>query len=161
MTKIKIITIVYFVLLIAGGVILFNTVMNMHLVIDDNSLLSANDIEYAKLQTRVGIYSIIIFIILLLVSFGLYYYTEKRNYIILSNILYVGVILYVYVTINKDFYLAQNIEYAQQGEYWITVFMGIFYIIGAILVSAIGYITIRNYTKRAQNTLHKSARKRY
>lgn len=161
MTKIKIITIVYFLLLISGGAILFNIGMNMHSVLENYSPANQINSEYTMLQTRAGIYSIIIFIVLLLVSFILYYYTEKRNYIFLSNILYIGAILYVYVTVNKNYYLAQNLEYSQQGEYWITIFMGIFYIVGAVLVSAIGYITIRNYTKRNQNKSHKSIRKRH
>lgn len=159
MAKNKIITIVYFILLLIGGVILFNISVNMRSLIDNYSMLNSIDAEYTHLQTKVGIYSIIIFIVLLLVSFVLYYYTEKRNYIFLSNIIYVGVVLYIHVTINQNFHTSHNLEYSEQGEYWITVFMGIFYIIGAILVSAIGYITIRNYTKMKQNSLTKSIRR--
>jgi hypothetical protein len=161
MTKNKIITIVYFALLLIGGIILFIKGVNMQSLIKSCDNTHIIDMQYAKMQTNMGVYSIVIFIVLLLISFILYYFTDNRNYVLLSNILYVGVILYVYVSLNKEYLLANNIDYSSSEEYWITVFMGVFYIIGAVLVSAIGYITIRNYTKRTHTTVGDSVLKKF
>lgn len=158
MTKTKILTALYFLILFIGTILLFNISIDINLTLESFSPLNNIDISYTELQTKVSMYSVTIFVILLLISYSLYYLTNKRNYIIISNILYISITLYIYVTINRQFFEVQKIEYSQQGEYWITVFMGVFYAIGAILVSIIGYITIRNYTKRSTNLLVKSNR---
>jgi positive regulator of sigma E activity len=74
---------------------------------------------------------------------------------VLTNILYIGLVLFIFITANRSYFAVHNVDYSNKGEYWLTVFMGIFYIIGAVLVSAIGYITVRNYAKRSQHTLNK------
>lgn len=129
-----------------------------NLFIQSNTIESI-EIQYSQLQKAIGIYGIIAFITLLILSFIIYYLTHKRTYLFLSNIFYIAIILFVFVTINKSFYTFQNIEYSKSTEYWLTLFMGIFYIIGSILVSAIGYITIRNYTNRFQHPTNRVNKK--
>jgi inner membrane protein involved in colicin E2 resistance len=148
MNRVKIVTIIYFLLLAIGGSVLLHMATDISSILSDNAISDSIIRNYSHLQTRAGMYGIVMFMVLLLVSFILYFLTKRYNYILLSNIVYTFFTLYIYITVNRDFYIVQNIEYAQQGEYWLTVFMGIFYVVGSILVSAIGYITIRNYTKK-------------
>ncbi len=159
MSKVKIFTLLYFVLLAISIAVLLNIFMQLNNLFSQNEAIAVIKTQYSQFQKTAGIYGIFTFISLLIISLILYYLTNKRTYIILSNILYVGVILYVFVTANKSLYAIQNIDYAQNSEYWLTVFMGVFYIIGAILVSAIGYITIRNFTNRSQNKLNRANKK--
>ncbi len=115
--------------------------------------------QYNSLQKTIGILGIVSFIVLLSISLVLYYLCNSRNYIFLSNLVYIGIILFVFITINKQYYINQNLDYTQQSTYWLTVIMGIFYIIGAILVSAIGYITLRNYINRSRHPFNKGTAK--
>jgi len=153
MNKTKILTFSYFFILIIGVGILFRILLNINYLLNNNLVINSIK-EYSALQTKAGIQSIVIFVILLVVSFIIYFLTKRHNYILLSNIIYISFTLYIYITANKDFYVSQDIDYSQQGEYWLTVFMGVFYILGSILVSSIGYITIRNYTKNSRRQLN-------
>ncbi len=149
MNSTKIVTIIYYIFFITSAIILLYVCLDLNQLLNNSLVLESIGKEYAMLQKKAGVYGIVSFIVLLSISFWLYYLSNKRTYIILSNILYVSIILYVFITANKEYHLVQNLQYSQQSEYWLTLFMGIFYIIGAVLVSTIGYITIRNYTKRA------------
>jgi hypothetical protein len=151
MNKVKIVTTLCFVVFAVSIAILLNICLKMNGLFADNHSLEFFKIQYAQLQKAAGIYSITAFMSMLVVSFALFYFTSKRTFILLSNIIYIGVVLFIFVSMNKAYYTFQNIDYLQNSEYWLTVFMGIFYILGAILVSTIGYITIRNYTKRGQH----------
>lgn len=158
MNKNRIATLVYYVILVASIVLLANVCLSLKSLLQTEPLSENIDIIYNSLQKKAALYGIISFVILLVTSLVLYYLLSKPTYIVLSNLAYVTLVLFVFVTINRSFFEMQNIAYAEKSEYWITVFMGIFYIIGAVLVSAIGYITVRNYTKRTKNTLNKSSR---
>ena len=159
MRVVKTVTILYFILLAASVAVLTNACLNLNQILENSNIFESTNIQYAHLQKEAGMTGIISFMVLLSVSFVLYYLTDKKSYILLSNIIYIGVILYVFITVNREYYIMQNLEFNQQTEYWITVFMGIFYIIGAVLVSTIGYIAIRNYSKRSQHTINKTLRK--
>jgi len=149
--------IIYYLLLLVSAIITLKLFANFGSLIDGYQVI--DNITYSNLQKQVGIFGIISFIILLIVSYFIYFFTNKITYILLSNILYIAIVLYVFVTLNRNYFICQNIDYSQQSEYWLTIFMGIFYIIGAILISSIGYITIRNYAKRNQQTVKTSKRK--
>jgi hypothetical protein len=156
MNRQRVFTIIFFLLLIISGAILSNILSNFYSLFDNIELLKEN---YAKLLSKSGIYSICMFIVLLSLGIILYYLTSNKNYIIITNIFYATFILIVFISFNKKYFIVQNIDYMQQGEYWLTMFMGIFYIIGSVLVSAISYITLRNYTKRNNRILNNNEQK--
>lgn len=155
MNRIKIITSVFYLVLIASLVVLLKICFDLHQLVENVTSDELFFQQYSMLQKNAGMYSIVTFMVLLGFGFLLFYLTTKSTPIILSNIVYITIILYVFITINRDFYVNQNIDYTQQSEYLLTVFIGIFYIIGATLVSAIGYITIRNYLRRSQHAINK------
>jgi len=159
MNRLKIVTLLYFAFFAISAAILLNICLQLNnLFIPDNSI-ELIKIQYSHLQKSAGIYGIIAFMVLLVFSFVLYFLTSKRTYILLSNILYIGVVLFVFFTANRAFYAFQNIDCSKSSGYWLTLFIGVFYIIGAVLVSVIGYITIRNFTNRSQQSIHKGERK--
>jgi len=159
MNRLKIITIIYFVLFAISAAILVNICFKIsNLFVPENSI-ELIKIQYSQLQKSAGIYGIVSFITLLLLSFALFFLNTKRTYILLTNILYIGVVLFVFFTANKAFYTFQNIDYSQSSGYWLTLFMGVFNIVGAVLVSVIGYITIRNFTNRSQQSGNKASKK--
>jgi hypothetical protein len=155
MNRIKIVTGVFYLMLVISLVVLLKVCVDLTHLVENASNDEAFLQQYSLLQKDAGMHSIIAFVLLLGVGFLLFYLTTKSTPIILSNIVYIAIILYVFITTNRVFYENQNIEYTQQSEYWLTIFMGIFYILGAILVSVIGYITVRNYLRRSQHAISK------
>ena len=154
MNKVKGLTILYIVVVAVSIAILATICIKMNGLFAENHTLEFIEIHYSQMQKSAGIFSITLFMSMLSVAFVLFYLTSKRTFILISNIIYIGVVLYVFVSINKTYCSFQNIDIAQNSEYWLTVFMGIFYILGAVLVSTIGYITIRNYTNRVQHSIN-------
>lgn len=154
MSQSKIATLTYFAILLLAIALFVKLSANISGLFDFKELPEGFDKQYGNMQKKAGITGIISFVVLLLFSVYLYYLTTKSTYIILTNIIYIAFTLFVFVSLNRDYFSVQNITYNEKSEYWITVFMGIFYILGAILVSAIAYITVRNYTKRSQHSMN-------
>lgn len=154
----KITSIIYFGVLLITIVLLFNIGSSINNLLNESNISESFINTYGALQKKAGLYGIVTFAILLILSLLMYYFSSKTTYVLLTNIIYIALMLFVFVSANQNYFTMQNINYAEKSEYWITVFMGIFYIIGAVLVSAIGYITVRNYSKRSEHTLNKSNR---
>ncbi|MDA3893718.1 MAG: hypothetical protein PF517_18805 [Salinivirgaceae bacterium] len=155
MFKIKVLTLIYFVMLAVGLGVLLNICVSLNSLLTSHISIDILTNQYGSLQKSAGLWGIVFFVILLILGLVLYYLSTKKTYIVLTNILYIGLVLFIFITANRSYFAVQNVDYSNKGEYWLTVFMGIFYIIGAVLVSAIGYITVRNYAKRSQHTLNK------
>lgn len=155
MNKNKIAVLVYYALLLISMALLFNVCLSLSELLQTSPLPDNLQTTYNALQKKAALMGIIAFVIMLIISLVLYYINSKPTYIVLTNLAYVALVLFVFVTINQNFFQVQNLTYNEKSEYWITVFMGIFYIIGAVLVSAIGFITVRNYSKRTNHTLNK------
>lgn len=147
----KIIQISFLVLLLGSAAYLVSLCLNMQNVINDSTLtLHALHTKYNNLQQQTSLIGIVLFAILLLVGFVNFYLNKNAKYIVLANLLYIPITLYSYISLNFNFYEKQGLIPAENSGYWLIVFIGIFYIIGAILVSVIGYFTIRNLNKRAK-----------
>lgn len=151
----KIIQIVFLVMLLASTAYLIFLSLGMQLVINDSSLsLQTLQVKYNSLQQQANLTSIILFAILLLLGFINFFLNKGAKYIVLANLLYIPVTLYNYITLNFNFYEKQGLIPSENSGYWLIVFIGVFYIVGAILVSVIGFLTVRNLNKRS--TLHKN-----
>ena len=152
----KIIQIVFLVLLLSSAAYLIILCLNMNSVINNTALtLQALQIKYNSLQQQTNLTSIILFGILLLIGFINYYISGNAKNIVLANLLYIPVTLYNFITLNFNFYKTQGYEPNENSGYWLIVFIGVFYIIGAILVSVIGFFTIRNLNKRSNSLKNK------
>lgn len=103
---------------------------------------------YNLWQKQMGYFNIIAYALLLIVAFIEFYNKQQKNLIFIANIFYIALALYIYVSINRNYYQTISTNYQQQNGYWVTLFMGTFYIVGGILISAIGFITVRNNIKR-------------
>lgn len=147
--KQKVIPIIYLILVFISTSILIALCYKMNNLFAEGSL-QFNDLDqkYNSLQKTTNLLSIISFVILLLVGFANFYVNQNMKYIIWSNLLYIPVTLFNYVTLNHKFYEAQGIVPTENSGFWLILFIGIFYIIGAVLTSIIGTFTIRNLNKR-------------
>jgi len=144
----KSITLTFFFILILSLGILVSFIFKINGLLEGAQLNTALIDQYNNLQKQTNLISIILFIILLLLGFINYYKYNKANYIALSTLLYVFVTLYCYLSINYRFYELQNINPTESGNFWIFAFIGVFYVVGSILISVIGFYTIRNLLKR-------------
>lgn len=151
---------IFYILFIIGSALLVFFAKNLYGIIQIDAITEAVSEKYLALQKQLSYLSISVFILLLMVSFYLFFTTKNKNPILLSNILYIGVTLFVFVSCNKQFYIIKSGVASQNSAYWLYLFIGIFYILGAILVSAIGFITIKNYINRHSDPANKNRRSR-
>ncbi|PKP10305.1 MAG: hypothetical protein CVU09_08030 [Bacteroidetes bacterium HGW-Bacteroidetes-4] len=143
----KNITRLYYLLFIIGlGVMLFFA-SKIQGLLQSESITETISTSYALAQKQLSYAGIIVFICQLMISLYLFYISNNKKPILLSNILYIALMLYVYFGSNHRYYTLLNGAAADNTAYWLYLFMGLFYILGAILVSAIGYITVKNYTQ--------------
>lgn len=146
----KLVPVIFIVLLFLSTITLGALCLKMNNLLGDTSLtFQSMQIEYNALQKQTSLISIILFVILLLVGFINYYINQKIKYVAWANLLYVPVTLFTYVTLNYNFYKIQGVEPKEASGFWLILFIGIFYIIGAILVTVIGSFTVRNLHKRS------------
>ena len=158
MKQYKTITLIFYIFFIAGFAIMLFFSLKMKAILNVPSLTDEHISAYSVLQKQISYAGIMIFISQLLISFILYYRTTNKNPIFLTNILYIGFMLFVYFSSNYNYYKLLNKESTSNTSYWLFIFIGLFYILGAILVSAIGYITIKNITNRNSEGIHKNRR---
>ncbi len=145
----KIISLSFLILLVISAVALISFCFKMNALINDSSLsLQTIQLKYSALQKQTSVLSIVLFIILLLIGFFNFYTSTNAKYIVLANLLYIPITLYNYASLNFNFYKLQGIEPVDSSGFWLILFIGIFYIIGAIVISVIGFFTIRNLVKR-------------
>lgn len=147
----KIITIVFYIAFVITGVVLFILSKNNHQLLVDAVTFDAVVDEFTELQKNTAIINIVSFSILTIIGLWAYRMQNKVSYLLLSLILYTAITLYNFVTLNKQLYALKVGIPSDYGAYWLMTFIGVFYIIGAVVVAAIGYITVKNYMKRRDN----------
>lgn len=142
---------IYLLLLFAAIAFLaWQTIQLSELVNQANSIQSISA-KYLQFQKNIGILNIVSFTVLLCISFLHYYKSRSKNFIYITNLLFTVVVLLNYVSINRTFYSLNGNEAMDSGSFWLMVFIGLFYIAGAIIVSAIGLISVKNFLKRHDN----------
>lgn len=154
----KNITRLYYLFFITGLGVLLYFATKIQGLLQSESITEAISISYALAQKQISYAAIIVFISLLSFSLYLFYSSNNKKPVILSNILYVAFMLFVYFGSNHSYYTLLNGSAAENSAYWLYLFMGLFYILGAILVSAIGYLTVKNYTRRNSDAPIKNRR---
>ncbi|MBI9067817.1 MAG: hypothetical protein JEZ09_11035 [Salinivirgaceae bacterium] len=148
MTKNNFLKLSFYIAFVASAIILFVFLKQLLFLIENAADSKDIMLDYNLFQKRIGLINICSFVVLLLTSLIEYYKNNNSKLIILANILFMAVSLFLYVSINKSYYQLSGINYLEQSGYWLTLFMGVFYIIGGLLISAIGFITVRNNLKR-------------
>lgn len=118
-----------------------------YLLAEATSFDAVIDVFSAK-QKQLATTNIITYFILLGIALWAYTVEKKINYIFLSLIVFIAVTLYSYVNLNKNLFALKGLNPTDETGYWLMVFIGVFYILGAVVISAIGYIAVKNYTKR-------------
>lgn len=144
----KIIKLVFFSILLLGLGIIVPYILKLNDLIEGSEINDAFIDRYNSLQKHTNVISIIFFVAMLVTGLIYYYKFNKANYLVLAAIPYIMVTLHCYISVNQRFYQLQHINPTESGSFWIITFIGIFYIIGAILISVIGYFAIRNLLQR-------------
>lgn len=146
------IKVIFYIVFLIGMVALGIMLKQMNQLVDSATNSTEIVSSYNLLQKQIGIANITFFVVLLIGAFIHYYKKQDQKLILMANILFIAISLFLYTTLNQKFYQLIDAAYKEQSGYWLTLFMGIFYILGGILISAIGYITVRNNLKRKINT---------
>lgn len=102
-------------------------------------------------QKLISLWNIIFFAVLTFTGMYIYYKSGKKSLLILPLLIYITTALYSGVTLSRNFYITLQLQANTQNSYWLTSLMTAFFILGAILVSAIAFVTIKNLNKRTQN----------
>ena len=140
--------IAFYVLFLVAAAILAIKFIALQKILMGPSVAAEVADQFNLYQKQIGIINIISFMVLLIIGLIHFYLTDKKTLFFLATIAFMASTLIMYVSMNRDFHRLNMIPYNEQSGYWITLFMGIFYILGGILVAAIGYITVRNNRKR-------------
>lgn len=102
-------------------------------------------------QKLISLWNIIFFAVLTFTGMYIYYKSGKKSLLILPLLIYITTALYSGVTLSRNFYITLQLQANTQNSYWLTSLMTAFFILGAILVSAIAFVTIKNLNKRNKN----------
>jgi hypothetical protein len=114
-------------------------------------------VSFNELQKPIGMISIIFFIGLLILASWLYFSSGRKLYVYMATLVYVGFTLFNYITLTRIFFNIGGQFERQSGSYWLIVCIGLFYVVGGIVVAAIGLNTVRNLhhrSKERKNTEH-------
>lgn len=154
----KTITRLYYLFFVIGLSVMLFFATKIQGLLQSESMSETIITSYALAQKQISYAGIIVFISQLMLSLYLFYISNNKKPILLSNILYIAFMLFVYFGSNHRYYTLLDGAAADNSAYWLYLFMGLFYILGALLVSAIGYITVKNYTQRNSNAPIKNSR---
>lgn len=158
MDKQKINTLIFFALWMAAASILISQAVKLMGLIQ-NEQVEVTLPYFLQIQKKITLNNILFFVPLLISALIGYYLNHRKNLLFLSNLLYIAITLVVYVNANKSFHESNQQIATDQKGYWLFLFIGIFYILGAILISAISFITVRNLLNREDNSIKKGKQK--
>ncbi len=149
MSKKQIWSLVFLSILTISCILLFILInKGFNMFNSDTITISDFNITFYKMQKTISLVSISSFIILLIFSLIYYYIYNRITYIVISNIVYIFSTLINYVNLSKSYNdFAYKLTQQASNEHLFNILIGTFFIVGAILVSFIGYYAIRNLNK--------------
>lgn len=101
------------------------------------------------IQKPISMTNIVFFAVLLIVSVFIYLHHNKKSPMYVSCAVYSAFTLFIYVRLSQVFYQIGG-EGPTSANYWLLVFIGVFFIVGALTVSVIATIAIKNLLKQNQ-----------
>ncbi len=146
----QLITLSYFTGFLIVIAILVKLNLNLTQLLSEATSFDAIIDAFNTKQKQLATTNIVTYFILLSISLWALSTEKKINYILLSLIVFIGVTLYNSVSLNKALFALKGLNPSNETGYWLMVFIGVFYIIGAVVIAAIGYIAVKNYSKRNQ-----------
>jgi len=102
-----------------------------------------------KIQKPISVANIVFFAVLLVVSVFIYMHHNKKMPMYLACATYSAFTLFIYVRLSQIFYQVGG-DGPTSGNYWLLVFIGVIFIAGALIVSAMATIAIKNLLKHNQ-----------
>lgn len=95
--------------------------------------------------------NIIFFAVLLAIALWLYYQTTKKSFTYIPVVIFSLFALFCYVSLSGIFFNLGGNNANLSGQYWLMFFIGLFFIAGALSVTVIGTIAVKNILKHKRN----------
>ncbi len=102
----------------------------------------------SAIQKPVATTNIVFFVVLLGVSLWMYWKSGKKALTYLPVAIFTVFTLFCYVALSGSFYSIGGGNPTLSGSYWLMFFIGIFFVAGAITITVISGMAVRNLLKR-------------
>lgn len=102
----------------------------------------------SAIQKPIATTNIVFFVVLLSVSLWMYWHSGKKAITYLPVAIFTVFTLFCYVALSGSFYSIGGGNPTLSGSYWLMFFIGIFFIAGAIIITVISGMAVRNLLKR-------------
>ncbi len=122
-----------------------------------STLTDGTELQFSVLnsmQKPIATANIIFYVILFGIALWIYSKGGKKVLTYLPVLIFSVFTLFGYVTLSGSFFSIGGNNITHSGSYWLMFFIGLFFIAGAICITVIGTIAVRNLLKR-QNTVNK------
>ena len=105
----------------------------------------------SAIQKPIATTNIVFFVLLLGISLWLYWKSGKKAITYLPTAIFTVFTLFCYVALSGSFYSIGDGNPTLSGSYWLMFFIGIFFIAGAIIITVIAGMAVRNLLKHNGN----------
>ena len=102
----------------------------------------------SAIQKPIATTNIVFFVLLLGVSLWMYWQSGKKALTYLPVVIFTVFTLFCYVALSGSFYSIGGGNPTLSGSYWLMFFIGIFFVAGAITITVISGMAVRNLLKR-------------
>jgi hypothetical protein len=102
----------------------------------------------SAIQKPIATTNIVFFVLLLGVSLWMYWQSGKKAITYLPVAIFTVFTLFCYVALSGSFYSIGDGNPTLSGSYWLMFFIGIFFVAGAIIITVISGMAVRNLLKR-------------
>lgn len=102
----------------------------------------------SAIQKPIATTNIVFFVVLLGVSLWMYWQSGKKALTYMPAAIFTVFTLFCYVALSGSFYSIGGGNPTLSGSYWLMFFIGIFFIAGAIIITVISGMAVRNLLKR-------------
>lgn len=100
-----------------------------------------------SIQKPIATTNIIFYVVLLSVALWLRSKGSKKSLTYLPLLIFSAYTMFCYISMSGMFFSLGGNDITRSGQYWLMFLIGIFFIFGAIGVTVIGNIAMRNLTK--------------
>lgn len=147
--KKKIGSLIFLAILIVSVSILYFLANKTFLMLDDKTL-TISDLNkfFNNFQTQISLVSIICFIVLLIVGLVYYYFQKRTGYVLIANLFYIFSTLFNHISLTHIYLKKLSIDINESPQFLLNTFIAVFFILGGILISVIGFYALRNLDKR-------------
>lgn len=118
----------------------------------DDKTLTINELSafFYDFQKKISLVSLVSFVVLLIIGLTYYYFQKRVGYVLITNFFYIVSTLFNHISLTDIFLKKLLIATKESSQFLLSTFIAIFFILGGILVSIIGFYALRNLDKRKE-----------